>query len=148
MGNNIKTIDNNMVAYTNRNNAFVVEINGEEVKNEKDWLYIMAEKFHFPVFLEEEKKVVEWFDGAYGYSRNYFMNWEQYEDWLTDLSWVKQNSIILIIKNYSKLLIEYSESKEYIMNNFKNVILPWWEKDVVMYMVGGRKRDFDIYLIA
>ncbi|MBQ6945250.1 MAG: hypothetical protein IJN43_13120 [Ruminococcus sp.] len=108
----------------------------------------MAEKFHFPVFLEEEKKVVEWFDGAYGYSRDYFMNWERYEDWLTDLSWVKQNSIILIIKNYSKLLIEYSESKEYIMNNFKNVILPWWEKDVVMYMVGGRKRDFNIYLIA
>ena len=39
MGNNIKTIDNNMVAYINRNNTFVVEINGEEVKNESKISY-------------------------------------------------------------------------------------------------------------
>lgn len=147
MGNNINIINNSMITCINKNNVFIVEINGEKVKNENDWLYTMAEKFHFPVFFEKEKNVVEWFDGAYEYPRNHFMNWERYEDWLTDLSWIEQDSIILIIKNYSKLLIKYPESKEYILNNFKNVILPWWEKDVMMYMVDGRKKDFNVYLI-
>lgn len=148
MGNEIKIISSSKILNIDKRNTFVAEINGEEVKTEKDWLYIMAEKFRFPVFLEKEKKTVEWFEGAYGDSRNYFLNWERYEDWLTDLSWIEQNSIILIIRNYSELLIDYPESKDYIINNFKNVIFPWWEKDVMAHMVGGRTKDFNIYIIS
>ncbi|MBQ6945249.1 MAG: hypothetical protein IJN43_13115 [Ruminococcus sp.] len=55
MGNSIKTIDNNMVAYINRNNTFVVEINGEEVKNEKDWLY-HGREISFSSFFRRRKK--------------------------------------------------------------------------------------------
>lgn len=116
--------------------AFVAKIDGNSIKSEKDWLYSMAEAFHFPVDLEKEKPFVNWFEGAYS-NNSLFLNWEIYEDWMTDLSWIENKSIVLIIINYDSFLACDKESKLYIYNNLQNVILPWWENEVVNCVVEG-----------
>ena len=117
------------------------------INTEKEWLCTMAESFHFPVFLKKEKKIINWFEGAYFNSLNCSINWEEFEDWMTDLSWINEPSVALILLNYDRLLINNIEAKSYIYNNLKNVILPWWDTGVTQYMVGGKTRQINVFLI-
>lgn len=127
--------------------AYKVIVDCNDIITEKDWLRVMAEKFHFPVFLKEDKRMIDWFEGAYGDTSDNYINWNEYEDWITDLSWIEETSIVLILFNYKNFLVDNIDSRNYIYNNLKNVVLPWWDTEVKKYMINGKTKEFKVFLI-
>ncbi|MBP3271152.1 MAG: hypothetical protein J6M17_02845 [Ruminococcus sp.] len=126
--------------------AYVAEIDGRSIQSEIDWLYTVAESFHFPVYDEIEHKMTFWYKGAYADRTSHKLNWEGFEDLLCDLSWIPHKRILFIIYNCSEMLTEDREAKEYIINALRERILPWWSSDVEKYVVNGEKREFSVYL--
>ena len=119
-------------------NALKFIIDGSNIKTEVDFLKIMSSTFDFPKF------------------GNKICNLDGFLDWMRDLSWFDDIScknqdetvdMVLIIKNYSKLFNgNMEEINFFVIENFIDYILPYWEKDVLNYPgVGTRK--FDVYLI-
>lgn len=74
-------------------------------------------------------------------------NYDGYSDWIRDLSWINADGYILGIINYDDLLSDDLVCKNIIMKLFRKTILPWWDKDVEKYVVGGEKRPFNIYIV-
>lgn len=123
---------------------YFVEIDGKMIQSENDWLYTMAEKFHFPV--DDGQKNIYWFKGAFEYPRKYFMNWNRFQDWITDLEWLNTDSVILVIYNYKYFMEKYPEAKTYIVNDLENT-LNFWE-NAEKYIVGGQRKDFNVYIVS
>ena len=44
------------------------------------------------------------------------------------------------------MLSDEPKLKKIILDDFEEIILPWWEKEVVGHMVGGTPRGFLVYL--
>lgn len=131
---------NNKIVYVTRNEAklikadavqnseiYFVEIDGAGIKTEEDYVRTMADAFAFPSVLP--KMILGWYD-----------------DYITDLMWIEQNEIVLLINNYDLMLVNNPKIKNDIIKDFEESILPWWEKDVVGHMVGGVPRKFSVYL--
>ena len=107
--------------------VYFVEVNGAGIKTEEDYVRAMADAFAFPVVLP--KMILGW-----------------YNDYINDLMWIEQNEIVLLIHDYDLMLTNHPKIKMAILSNFEEVVLPWWEKDVVGHMVGGVPRKFTVYL--
>ena len=107
--------------------TFFVEIDGDKIKTEEDYVQAMANAFAFPHALPELK-----------------IGW--YNDYISDLMWIEQKDIIMIIHNYDLMLVDDLKTKKNIIAGFEEIILPWWEGEVVGHMVGGVPRKFLIYL--
>lgn len=131
---------NNKIVYVTKNEAqlikadavqnreiYFAEIDGAEIKTEEDYVRAMAEAFAFPHKLPEMK-----------------LGW--YNDYINDLMWIEQKEIVLIINNYDLMLVDNLKLKNDIMADFEEIILPWWEEEVVGHMVGGVPRKFLVYL--
>ena len=67
-------------------------------------------------------------------------------DWMEDLTWIEQKDIIFIIHNYDLMLSDDLKTKKKVMLYLEEIILPWWEGDVVGHMVGGEPRGFMLYI--
>lgn len=107
--------------------TFFAEIYGDKIKTEEDYVQAMANAFAFPHALPELK-----------------IGW--YNDYISDLMWIEQKDIIMIIHNYDLMLVDDLKTKKNIIAGFEEIILPWWEGEVVGHMVGGVPRKFLIYL--
>lgn len=105
---------------------FMVEINGKQCSKLADYLKIMSDSFSFPI---EAKGV----DG--------------YNDWMRDLTWIKEKKIVVIISNYTDFLKDDLSSKEVILQEFNQLILPWWDGEYAGCLVNGDelKKDMMIY---
>jgi len=99
--------------------TFLAEIQGSEIQTE--------EAFVFPY--ELPKMILGW-----------------YNDYIHNLLWIEQDSIVLIMYDYPLMLLDKPHLKEEIIETFAEITLPWWDKDVVGHMVGGKPRSFMIYL--
>ena len=66
---------------------------------------------------------------------------------MEDLWWFDVDGFILGILNYDKFLSKDLRYKEWVMESFRDVILPWWEEDVEKYVVGGKKKYFGVFII-
>ena len=119
-------------------NALKFIIDGSNIKTKLDFLKIMSSTFDFPKFGNE------------------VCNLSGFLDWMKDLSWFDDNNgkklgetvdMVLIIKNYSKLFNgNMEEINFFVIENFVDDILTYWEKDAVnCSCIGTRK--FDVYLI-
>ncbi|EAA0350023.1 hypothetical protein EK33_08620 [Listeria monocytogenes] len=53
----------------------------------------------------------------------------------------------IIIKDYTDFLKKDIESKEIVMEIFKEDILPFWENGVTQTVVEGKPRSFKVYLV-
>jgi hypothetical protein len=51
------------------------------------------------------------------------------------------------IYHFSKFLKDDLSAKAHILEDFENMILPWWETDVINHVVDGKPRFFSVYLI-
>lgn len=107
---------------------FLAEIDGAEISTEKE--YVCAVWQAICCHLDTE-----------GYEK---IGWLR--DDLERLHWIPQPDIALIIHNYNLMLREDKKLKTYILEDFYEIILPWWDGDVVGHMVGGEPRGFDVYL--
>lgn len=106
---------------------FFVEIDGARIRTEADYVQAMADAFVFPHELPEMK-----------------IGW--YNDYINDLMWIEQKDIVMIIHDYELMLADDLKTKKNIMADFEEIILPWWEGEVVGHLVGGTPRGFLIYL--
>ena len=106
---------------------FFVEINGESIRNEEEYVQAMADAFIFPDKLPSRK-----------------LGW--YNDYICDLMWIEKKDIVMLVRDYDSMLVDEVETKKIIMDDFAEIILPWWEGEVVGHMVDGKPRGFLIYL--
>lgn len=125
--------------------TYFAEIDGSSIKTVADYAQAMAEAFAFPG-INTETSYVQAIEAAYGSPRRpeSILGW--YIDDMTTLIWIEQSDIILIMHNYEQMLADNIELKERIISDFEEIILPWWEGEVVGCMVGGAPKKFLVYL--
>ena len=108
-------------------NCYVVELEGNTIKGKEDYLKAVEQKFLFPGKCE----------GL----------WDRYYDWMTDLDWISEDKIIIIIKSFAEFLSSDPIAKKIVLETFEEDILPFWEEEVKHVVVGGRPKEFQVYLI-
>ncbi|MBF2675827.1 barstar family protein [Listeria marthii] len=108
-----------------KNECYIVNIQGDNIQTKKSFLELMAEKFLLPDSI----------------------GWDSFTDWMTDLSWIDNPCFCIIIKDYTDFLKKDTESKEIVMEIFKEDILPFWENGVTQTVVEGKPRSFKVYLV-
>lgn len=104
---------------------FVVTLEGKKIQQKEQFLKKMENAFHFPRACE----------GLMA----------RYNDWMTDLDWINEKSIALIIKDFKCFLSDDPYFKKKVMKNFEENILPFWEDRVTKVVVDGETREFNIY---
>ncbi|MBC1340066.1 barstar family protein [Listeria welshimeri] len=107
------------------NECYIVNIQGDNIQTKKSFLGLMSEKFLLP-------------DST---------GWDSFTDWMTDLSWIDNPCFCIIIRDYTDFLKKDIESKEIVMEIFKEDILPFWENDVTQTVFEGKTRSFKVYLV-
>ena len=58
------------------------------------------------------------------------------------------NNIVFIIKNYDEFLSQNLKEKALIEDYYENDLLPFWDSEVETCVVGGKRKDFDVYLVS
>ena len=106
---------------------YFAEIDGRKIQTEEDYVRAAVTAFEFPHGLPAMK-----------------IGW--YNDYIMDLMWIEPEGVVLIIHNYDLMLVDHFKLKSDIISDFKEIILPWWEGEVVGHMVGGKPRKFTVYL--
>ncbi len=106
--------------------VFCVEINGTECKHLSEYLSDISGKLQFPT----EAK-----------------SFDVYDDWMTDLSWLDKDNIIIIVYHYADFLRQDLLAKRKIIENFEQSILPWWEVEVCNCVIDGKTKSFLVYLL-
>lgn len=112
--------------YNTDSNTFCVEIEGKNCKVISDYLTEVSIKLQFPM-------ISKGLDG--------------YEDWIRDLSWIKEENIVLAINHYNEFLRNDLVKKRMVIESFEDIVFPWWESEVCEHMVEGKPRSFMVYLI-
>jgi len=108
-------------------NSCLVELHGNEIQSWGDYIVRIEESFKFP------SKCYDIID--------------RYLDWIRDLMWLRKNSYVIVIHNYREFLKQEPSLKKMIIDDFLNVILPWWQEEVVNCVVEGKPKSFNVYLV-
>lgn len=108
-------------------NVLMLEIDGGRCSCLSEYLYTISMALSFPI-------QPSGLDG--------------YNDWICDLTWLDADlKIAIIINHFSRFLKDDLNAKAHILEDFENMILPWWETDVINHVVDGKPRFFSVYLI-
>ena len=121
--------------------TFIAEINGEEIKSEEDWIYNIAEVLHYPVYSEEERRYIDPKPGDHSLRKSN-ITFNIFNDWSTDLSWIKESNIAIFITNADNMF-----NCESILKDFEENILHFWEYEAERVIVGGVRRRFMVYCV-
>ena len=108
-------------------NMFIVEIDGQFIQSWHEYVAAIQDAFKFPTTC---------FDSI-----------DRYLDWMRDLSWLNKNGFVLIIKNYKSFMHNNPMLKKELFNDFKMIILPFWEQEVIFTVVRGKPKNFIVYLV-
>lgn len=131
MDNGIYVISDNCIndlkKSWSRIDAYVVEIDGKSVGSWEDYITKIEKAFDFPT------SCLDTVDG--------------YLDWIRDLSWIGKESYKLVIHDYNYFLAKEPKLKASIMNDFNEIILPFWQDEVQSTVIGGEPNSFDVYLV-
>lgn len=103
-----------------------VEIDFDIIHSKEELLQVIEEQFSLP------------------YTHN---NWDTVEDWLTDLSWIEENSICVSLLNFYSFCKREKELGEIFSSMLQEGVLPFWEEEAPRVIVGGKVREFEIYVI-
>ena len=131
---------NNKVTFVNKNQfkelseaneeSLKISIDGKKIHSWSDYWSVISEAFSFPKLPSYMKP-----------------DYHSYYDLMTDLSWIKSKSIVLIVKNSNKFLDEDLKLRNIIIKDFNDNLLPFWEKEVLKTVVGGETRSFCVYFV-
>ncbi|HAX83020.1 MAG TPA: hypothetical protein DCY15_00500 [Ruminococcaceae bacterium] len=69
-------------------------------------------------------------------------------DFMTDNDFVPEKRYVFVIKNYDEFLRHNISERKNIEDTFGNYLLPFWDSEVETCVVGGKRKDFDIYLVS
>ena len=105
---------------------FYLNIDGKTVQSEKDVVQILAEGFN----------IDDLQDG----------NWDALADRLERPDYIIPDSINIFINNAKYLFINDEISKNIFLEILSDTVL-WWDEGVERYMVGGKRKKFNVYII-
>ena len=108
-------------------NICIVVLDGNEIEEIYQFVELLSSKLKFP--------------SGSPYNIDGFL------DWIRDLSWIAAAEYIVIINNYNHSFKGDEIKKQYVLELFKEYILPWWEDEVEQCVVGGRATPFNVYLV-
>ena len=118
------TISNFMI----NNKPYIVEIEGNEIQSWYDYILKIQESFKLPSSCIDSV--------------------DRYLDWMRDLSWLDAQGYVLVIRNFKSFLQKELILKKQIVEDFTDIILPFWQEEVEKVVVGGMAKDFKVYLIS
>lgn len=110
--------------------TYLVEINGKKIPTVSSFFENIEEQYDFHTL-----------NGTWG------KNWSAFDDLMTDLDWLAYDKHILAIHSYDLLFSDEPEAKKVLMKYLNDSILPFWEEDVLNTVVGGKTKEFIVYLI-
>ena len=105
---------------------FYLSIDGKIVQSEKDAVQILAEGFN----------IDDLQDG----------NWDALADRLERPNYIVPDSINIFINNAKYLFINDEVSKNVFLEILSDIVL-WWDEGVEKYIVGGKRKKFNVYLV-
>lgn len=105
---------------------FYLSIDGKTVQSGKDAVQILAEGFN----------IDDLQDG----------NWDALADRLERPDYIIPDSINIFINNAKYLFINDEISKNIFLEILSDTVL-WWDEGVERYIVGGRRKKFNVYII-
>lgn len=105
---------------------FYLNIDGKTVQSEKDVVQILAEDFN----------IDDLQDG----------NWDALADRLERPDYINPDSINIFINNAKYLFINDEISKNIFLEILSDTVL-WWDGGVERYIVGGKRKKFNVYII-
>lgn len=74
-------------------------------------------------------------------------DYHSYYDLMTDLHWIPEEQIVLIIRNAACFLQKDPQTKAMLIEDFERYLLPFWESEVEQTVVDGKKRSFQVWLV-
>lgn len=105
-----------------------IVLDGKIIKTMEDFLEIIEKAFIFP--------------NSCNGSLDVFM------DYIRDFEWLHYDKIDLIIKNQKEFLKADYRYRNILLDLFREDILPYWEAEVLTDTVGGKCKEFCIYMIG
>ena len=105
---------------------FYLNIDGKTVQSEKDVVQILAEDFN----------IDDLQDG----------NWDALADRLERADYINPDRINIFINNAKYLFINDEISKNIFLEILSDTVL-WWDGGVERYIVGGKRKKFNVYII-
>lgn len=130
MGNQVKTVslyDAKKIISNYITNSFLVEINGNQITTFAEYMKFIEKVLQFPESCQGNANI--------------------YLDWMRDLSWLSHNEYVFVIYNYDSFLKKDFKGKEWFMEAFTQIILPWWNYDVINHVVDGKTKKMSVYLV-
>lgn len=106
--------------------VYRIIIDGKEVKTGKEFWQRIEEEFKFP-----EKCT----------------NINMLLDYFTDLSWISEEKIELVVINKRHFLRKEKRYKKEIIKILKEDVLPFWDSEVENVVVGGKRKDFTVFFV-
>lgn len=108
------------------NKVLVVELDGNKIQSWVDYISVVQSKFEFPTSCTDSV--------------------DRYLDWIRDLEWLEQEKFIIIINYFSEFLQKNASLKDEIMQDFEEIILSYWQNEVMEEVSGGEPRSFMVYV--
>lgn len=105
----------------------VLHIDFKKIKSRKEYAEFMEKALEFPRPIE----------GIYA----------RYMDWIRDLSWFDYDRYDLFFYHFSSLASKNFEDAYEIYDEFKEIILPFWDHEVVHTVVEGKPKVFNVYIV-
>lgn len=97
--------------------------------------------------IKYEEQFYEFIEKALLFPRPTKNNYNRFYDWITDLSWFPDSEgFVIIIKDFDSFCSSDTTFKAFLLNAFREFILPFWEDDVTRVVVGGKERPFYIVI--
>ena len=107
-------------------NDFNLNIDGKKVQSERDAIEILANSFN----------INDLQDG----------NWDALFDRLQRSNYIHPERINIFINNSRDLFIKDENSKNTFLEILSDTV-SWWEEDVERYIVDGKRKTFNVYLL-
>ena len=107
-------------------NDFNLNIDGKKVQSERDAIEILAKSFN----------INDLQDG----------NWDALFDRLQRSNYIHPERINIFINNSRDLFIKDANSKNTFLEILSDTV-SWWEEDVERYIVDGKRKTFNVYLL-
>lgn len=114
-----------------KNGAFIATIDGKNINSWSEYWNSVATAFSFPDLPEYMQP-----------------DYHSYYDLMTDLSWIENRRIMLIIDNANDFFKNNSSLKNDIIKDFNEYLLPFWKKEIEYTQVNGQTKIFNVYLIV
>ena len=105
----------------------IIHIDFKKIKDWKDYAEVLEDILEFP------RPV----DGSP----------DRFLDWIRDLTWYHYNQYDIVIYNFKRLASKNFEDAYEIYYEFKEIILPFWEYEVVHTVVEGKPKKFNVYFV-